>query len=45
MQVNLLLSLTESADGLSGTEEWGFVGLERLALPAEFQGWFCNHLL
>ncbi len=45
MQVNLSFSLTESTDGLGGTEEWGFVGLERLAFPAELQGWFCNHLL
>ena len=45
MQVFLLLSLTESADGLGGTEEGGFVGLEGLALSAELQGWFCNHLL
>ena len=42
MQVFLLFSLTESTDRLGGTEEGGFVGLEGLALSAEFQGWFCR---
>ena len=45
MQVNLLLSLTESADRLGGTEKGGFVRFPSLALPAEFQCRFCNHLL
>ena len=45
MQVFLLLSLTESTDGLGRTEEWGFVGFERLTLAAEFQGRFGLHLL
>ena len=45
MQVNLSFSLTESADGLGGTEKGRFVGFEGLALAAEFQGRFCNHLL
>ena len=41
MQVFSLLSFAESTDGLSGTEEGGFVRFEGLAFPAEFQGWFC----
>ena len=45
MQVFLLLSLTESTDRLGGTEKRGFVGFEGLALSAELQGRFCNHLL
>jgi hypothetical protein len=45
MQVFLLLSLTESTDGLGRTEKRGFVGLEGLALHAKLQGWFGLHLL
>lgn len=39
------LSFAESTDGLSGTEEGGFVRFEGLAFSAEFQGWFYDHLL
>ena len=45
MQVFSLLSFAESTDGLSGTEEGGFVRFEGLAFSAEFQGWFYDHLL
>ena len=45
MQVFSLLSFAESTDGLSRTEERGFVGFEGLALSAELQGWFYDQLL
>jgi len=45
MQVFSLLSFAESTDGLSGAEEGRFVRFEGLAFPAEFQGWFYDHLL
>jgi len=45
MQVFLLLSLTESTDGLSGTEKGRFVRFEGLALSAELQCWFYDQFL